>query len=371
MIIALLTLGLNLSSINAFIVVRHNHVDVHNLRREPPQHPQPPSSLVCPREPFLLFAKKRGNLSALVEDGGSGFSSTKQRRKGKKSASAVQISPDLAKFMESKGDSNASSSVTTTSPESKRRTKTKEPTEEDDDDDTSATFSSFKASKRSSSRRIRQSQRQQQEQERSSAVQSIVDDLTNAIANRTTTAPLIAVQTALQSLPPPSTTLTALTKSPTPLDYRLLWVATDAHVCGVGSALHPTVPLARLQEVFLTLHRNRWQWVEVLRILGPFPNVKNTLLGGLVVRKKSKSAPQQQQHTIAWDSMVDGTGRERLPEPGETKEATVTVAYADASLIVLEHTISEPEETEPPAGGYLVFVREEEMESKLDQLRVL
>merc|ERR1712157_511157 len=77
----------------------------------------------------------------------------------------------------------------------------------------------------------------------------------------------------------------------------LLWVGSDDSICHVGTSLH-NVPLARLQEIFLTLTNRNVELYEVIRILGPFPNVKNTLRGTV---SKSK---------ITYTSMIDGTGKE-------------------------------------------------------------
>ena len=79
--------------------------------------------------------------------------------------------------------------------------------------------------------------------------------------------------------------------------YRLAWVGSDAAVCHVGTSLHK-VPLARLQEVYLSLggggsvgvNKNKWELIEVIRILGPFPNVRNTLRGNVVGLTKAAVA---------------------------------------------------------------------------------
>ena len=65
-------------------------------------------------------------------------------------------------------------------------------------------------------------------------------------------------------------------------------MGSDVAICHVGTGLHK-VPLARLQEVFLScLGRNRLEVLEVIRILGPFPNVKNVLQGAAKVGSGSR-----------------------------------------------------------------------------------
>ena len=83
-------------------------------------------------------------------------------------------------------------------------------------------------------------------------------------------------------------------KASVSLDYTLAWVGSDDAICHVGTGLHK-VPLARLQDIFLTVGNvgvtnNAWRMMEVIRILGPFPNVRNTLLGSVTDVSKGTDA---------------------------------------------------------------------------------
>ena len=81
---------------------------------------------------------------------------------------------------------------------------------------------------------------------------------------------------------------------------------------------------------------------------------------------------------MTWDSMIDGTGKERL-EGSATKAFTATVDYAHAQLIVLRLVSSTSDDDgdsktkskKHDDGEYLVFVREPAMETRLNELRAL
>lgn len=194
------------------------------------------------------------------------------------------------------------------------------------------------------------------DEEKSQAVTEIVKNLQEAIAKGKGVGS--AIDIIVEKLPNVNK-LKQLVKSPNALDYRLAWIASDAAMCTIGSALHRTIALARLQEVYLTLHRNRLQMFEVVRILGPFPNVKNTLSGS------AKFSPSDQM-TISWQSLIDGTGKERL-EGAETKEAMLDIMHGDDQLIVARLVV----EDIPNGENCLVFIRDDDMDKNLASLRVL
>jgi hypothetical protein len=206
------------------------------------------------------------------------------------------------------------------------------------------------------------------DEEKAKEVKSIVKELQESIAKGKDVG--TAVDRTLQErLPTNVNKLKQLVKSTSPLDYRLAWIASDAAVCAVGSALHKTIALARLQEVYLTLHRNRLQLFEVVRILGPFPNVKNTLSGAakFVARpQRPQQVDGDNQMTITWQSLVDGTGKERY-EGGETKLVTLDIMYGDEQLIVAR--LVNPDI--PRGEDRVVFIRDDDMDKTLETLRVL
>jgi hypothetical protein len=166
-------------------------------------------------------------------------------------------------------------------------------------------------------------------------------------------------------------------------DYRLAWVGSDEAMCHLGTGLHK-VKLARLQEVFLTLGpKSRVQMYEVIRILGPFPNIKNTLVGKSAADKpRSGISNRGQPWKITWQSLIDGTGKEILAG-SQVRDVDMEVLWCDSSLLVCA-AAGIPDNAS--AGGehernddllhengrdLFVFIRESKMESKLDALRVI
>jgi hypothetical protein len=157
--------------------------------------------------------------------------------------------------------------------------------------------------------------------------------------------------------------------------YRLLWVGSDAAMSTLGTGLHK-VPLARLQEVFLSLSvapakkskalsKFRITGTEVIRILGPFPNVKNTLQGTCTMTATSTGAQYQEQWNIVWESMIDGTGKELISTTSNQRSVLFSIVYGDAQVLIAATDL------EMGAESIFVFLRDVEMEEKLAALRVL
>ncbi len=165
--------------------------------------------------------------------------------------------------------------------------------------------------------------------------------------------------------------------------YRLAWVGSDDAICHIGTSLHK-VPLARLQEVFLTLGYNRWELYEVIRIIGPFPNVRNTLKGDIKLRKLSSSSYENEregvQMEISYMSMIDGTGKEILAgKEDNIKYVNLDVWFANEKVIVCT-VPSEDNDNGDGDGGdvdpftgdgsnVLFFVGEENLDEQLEKLR--
>ena len=66
--------------------------------------------------------------------------------------------------------------------------------------------------------------------------------------------------------------------------YRLAWVGSNNGIFHIDTSLHK-VRLARLQETYVLLGYNCWEFLEVICILGPFFNVRNVLKGELKVNR--------------------------------------------------------------------------------------
>lgn len=173
-------------------------------------------------------------------------------------------------------------------------------------------------------------------------------------------------------------TMRPATKEEKQPSYRLAWVGSDNAVCHVGTSLHK-VPLARLQEVYLLLGYNRWELLEVIRILGPFPNVRNTLKGDLKVKKLGGVQKREGvRMEIDYRSMIDGTGKEILAgKEDNVKKVELDVWFANEKAMVC--TVPRGDEEDggegqvDPLGGdgsqILYFVAEEDLDDALDKLR--
>jgi hypothetical protein len=219
-------------------------------------------------------------------------------------------------------------------------------------------------------RRTKQSEKVVLEKLKSAAVQQILNDLEDALAQKGGGVDRILEQ--IQKLMnQPSTNLRVITAGKEQIPYRLAWVGSDEAICHVGTGLHK-VPLARLQEIFLTCQgRNRIELFEVISILGPFPNVRNTLQGASEVTLGDVT-----DWTIAMDSMIDGTGKEILAgKEDNIRRVKLQIYFSDANAIVavVPPENGKPRENPLENSGYnvLLFVREDAIDEKLEALRVL
>jgi hypothetical protein len=189
-----------------------------------------------------------------------------------------------------------------------------------------------------------------------------------------------------------------LASGTTTTSYRLAWVGSDGAVCHVGTSLHK-VPLARLQEIYLSLggggtvglNKNKWELMEVIRILGPFPNVRNTLRGNVVGLTRGGKGDEREvvNMEISYTSMIDGTGKEILASSSGgggngrdgkrgnagAKQVNLDVWFANDRAIVCSVPTSERDDGRggDPFGedgsNLLYFVAEDDLEGALEKLR--
>lgn len=177
-----------------------------------------------------------------------------------------------------------------------------------------------------------------------------------------------------QVLDMPSGNLKQLSASANRQDFRLAWVGSDEAICHVGTGLHK-VPLARLQEVFLSFKgQNRVEVQEVIRILGPFPNVKNTLQGPSTFSRQEDSVVEWR---VTWDSMLDGTGKEIMAGKQENiRQVDLQVYFCSPSVVVAvvppdsDAATRRADPLEDNGKHVLVFVKEDNLQEELDKLRV-
>mmetsp|Transcript_44285 Transcript_44285/g.106687 ORF Transcript_44285/g.106687 Transcript_44285/m.106687 type:complete len:365 (+) Transcript_44285:252-1346(+) len=318
---------------------------------------------------LVLFGKnsKKGRLGGLVEEGGAvatpaprsrSSSSPPSKKKSNRSSgkggdSSATIAPGLTEWM----------------------------TQQDGGSETETVAKVETKKNKKSDRREQQSIRKEQDEKRNAMVEAAIKTLEEALEENGNLDGILSAVRGLVQLGDASSagnaSLKTLLSAKTRSDYRLAWVGGDDAVCHLGTGLHK-VPLARLQEIFLSsMGRNRIEVSEVIRILGPFPNVRNILQGSTKVGA-TKGADVESMN-IVMDSMVDGTGKEILAGTEDNiRRVNLQIYFSDEKAIV---AVVPPDTTdggsparsdplEDNGAHVLVFVREEELDDKLDQLRV-
>ena len=294
---------------------------------------------------------KRGTLGEVAAEGGTPSRKPTPPKSSKKRSG--NVSPALAEWAASASDQVIVNSPTETS-----------------DASGADIFTSFEEPTKKSSRRAKQSARKEEENERDQAIIRVITNIEEMLEEKASLEdilngirPLLTISGGRQ--------LRQLTASAKQVDYRLAWVGGDDSLSYIGTGLHK-VPLARMQEVFLTCQgRNRIEMLEVIRIIGPFPNVRNILRGDSSVT----SSEEMTKWEIAMDSMTDGTGKEILAGTKDNiRRVTLHVYFADPSAIL---AVVPPESgglredpLEDDGAHALLFVRENDMEAKLEKLRV-
>lgn len=288
-----------------------------------------------------LFGKKKNSLRQIV--------TPNQRKKTTKTSSSkkqesAEVSPNLARW--------ADGVPALSSPPSVER--------DEKADDAPETFSTFQ--KPQSERRSRQSARRQRESLEKSALSSLLRDILRfADPEEGEERPeLAAFLETVRKVAGMEGSFRGMLAGPVE-NYRLAWVGSDDAICHLGTGLHK-VPLARLQELFLTVGRNRLTCLEVVRIIGPFPNVKNTLIGTPSLKGDDLK--------ICYTSMIDGTGKEILAGKEENKRIVDLKVLFGSRDALLCRVPGEEDAFRDEGKDLLVFVRENDLDTKLETLRV-
>ena len=312
-----------------------------------------------PRRLSPLWGKvKRGNLGKEVDGSVAQREGSGGSKKTKKGAAATNISPALAEWMasqqEQQGDSDSTMATTTTTTSSDADAKT--------------------TNKRNKKQpRVKQSARKEMEDFRDKRVDALVKKLEEALeSGKPSIDDILGLVRQLLDLP--TGNFKQLMASAQRQDFRLAWVGSDDAVSHVGTGLHK-VPLARLQEVFLSFcGRNQVEIQEVIRVLGPFPNVKNTLCGQGQFTRQDDAV----EWSLTWDSLVDGTGNEILAGKDENvRRVDLQVYFSSPSIVVAVVppqkdviAVRRADPLEDNGQHVLVFVRENDLAEQLSKLRV-
>ena len=296
----------------------------------------------------------------------SSSSSSLKRRKQPASKKGPVVSEALAAWAASDDDDADSGDNSTTKTSTKDPALTATPT--------TGSADSFVAFEPESMprRRVKQKERFEREKRLDLAVQEIVDELEETLeGSNNNLEDILSVVGKLVQQPSEGTALAMknLITAKTQSSFRLAWVGSDDAICHVGTGLHK-IPLARLQEVFLTFQgRSRFEMYEVISVIGPFPNVRNTLQG-------RSQLTGQNVWKITMDSMIDGTGKELLAGKEENlRKVDLQIVFCDKNAIVaavpLEGGSPRVDPLEDKGQHLLVFVREDDLDYELERLRVL
>lgn len=151
----------------------------------------------------------------------------------------------------------------------------------------------------------------------------------------------------LAALPPPPKPKRALGG-----DWNLEF-ASDESALRYVSECAGQGPFSVTEAVILRVVGDQMRAIEIVRRLGPFGNVKNTLGGGWSVPKSSgKAAASEEALRLRWRYAycIDGNGRERDAQDGRPLEAELT--HLSDGLLVIS-----PPSADAGAPGRLVFSR--------------
>ncbi|CAB9506674.1 expressed unknown protein [Seminavis robusta] len=353
----------------------------------------------------LNLAKRRGNLGSIVDVAGDSSSSSKRRTQPKKRSKrlANNSSSNKKKNSSKKDDATAASAISPLLQEwaSGQQQEQDNDIQEDSTAVSTAsatTFTSFqedeeedtptsnKKGKRASPKKQKSLQNEQDEQ-RKELVRSLVAELNDVLdtskqANKKTADmnDILKPIRQLIALPNANTNLRQLLAGQTRYDYRLAWVGSDNAICHMGTGLHK-VPLARLQEVYLSaLGKSRVEVLEVIRIIGPFPNARNTLEGSGKIGKRNVEyngdGSTFSELSVTYDSMIDGTGnRITAGVENNVRNYNLHILFCDETAIVAVVPPTAEASWEDPlqdnGANILFFAREETLEENLDKMRVL
>lgn len=154
-------------------------------------------------------------------------------------------------------------------------------------------------------------------------------------------------------------------------DWRLIWVSNDDAFTTIGSGLHK-LPLTLMEDIFVSFRSSgkskapirKVETAEILRVLGPFPNVRNTLSGSWSL----SSAPRPAGGLgLVYDTMTDGNGGTiKAPDGSETRSVPFDVAYANGEALVLLNDRT----TGSADPQILLFAKETDLEGTFKALRV-
>lgn len=348
--------------------------------------------LVSSSSSSALYGRKKGGLGNKVSSGGVSTKNKikKQKEKKEETANKTKVSSSLSAWaatLKTKDEASITESAAISSSSSNADTDSSAsflPFE----DDVASTSTSTKQGLKKGSRRERSVQKQAFDSQKQAQINSILANITELIGtNNLAVQDLLKEIKSLTQLTAPNTLKAILNQNLK--DYNLAWVGSDDAICHIGTGLHK-VPLARLQDVFLTIGRDgsgeskTARLMEVISILGPFPNVRNTLQGKITDITSTEAVndtnvPVKKDYIkICYDSMFDGLGKEiSAGKEDNLRFVELEVVFADELALVCvvpkDGNGNGSDSTRSDFGekgeNVLLFLKEEDLDFKLEQLR--
>jgi hypothetical protein len=348
-----------------------------------------------------LYGRKKGGLGNKVSSGGVSTNKKIMKLKEKKedTANKTKVSSSLSAWAATLKTKDDEASITESAAISSSTSSNAADTADssasfspfEDDVASTSTSTSNKQGLKKGSRRERSVQKQAFDSQKQAQINVILANITELIGtNNLAVQDLLKEIKSLTQLTAPNTLKAILNQNLK--DYNLAWVGSDDAICHIGTGLHK-VPLARLQDVFLTIGRDgsgeskTARLMEVISILGPFPNVRNTLQGKItditsteaVNADTNVNVPVKKDYLkICYDSMFDGLGKEiSAGKEDNLRYVELEVVFADELALVCvvpkdgngngsDSTFSDYGEK---GENVLLFLKEEDLDYKLEQLR--
>jgi len=146
---------------------------------------------------------------------------------------------------------------------------------------------------------------------------------------------------------------------------------------------------------YRTVGRKRIETIEVIRILGPFPNIRNSLSGQVKVMTDARSSQSTAATTttgrntnrksirIVYDRMVDGLGKEIATAPNKERSFILDILHVSDSAIVCSVPNNDQKDEKQKqsredlntadigsGSSLLILVAENDLNTQLETLRV-
>lgn len=173
-------------------------------------------------------------------------------------------------------------------------------------------------------------------------------------------------------------------------DWQLAWCSSDDALCAVGSGLHK-LPLTVMEDLFLSLRApaqgkkssptplgkpfDTVECAEILRVIGPFPNVRNTLAGQWSFPAYGYWAEADETTgsglEFTYDTMIDGNGGTiKAPDGSDRRKVNFDVNCVGETGIVFTQKEKATLSSASSTPLILVFKRVDDLEEEFKRLRV-